>query len=249
MKKLIYLISLMILLAGCNSENNENDVENKQEELVQEELAQEDAKDYEHLQKMVEYYDDIVDDGLPYAVKILAKNVNDCENKCQSQYMTYEDAQELVETEAYDEWFDANYVKPTSTQTPQVEVVQEPCPIEITSVYDEPDIIGNDTLNIVVKNNGTEAVKYFEAFAVFWDNNGYPLKSNFGYDEVVRIYTENPNLTVGDSATWTWQPYVSGDDFGKAEIFVSKVELYDGTVWEDINASSKAVKRFSELNK
>ena len=244
MKKLICLISLLILLTGCNSENNENDVENKQEEL-----AQEDAKDYEHLQEMVEFYDDIVDDGLPYAVKSLAKNVSDCENKCQSQYMTYEDAQELVKTEAYDEWFNENYVKPISNLTSKQEDVKEDSPVEIIDIFETVSITGKDELNVVVKNNGTEAVKYFEAYAVFWDNNGYPVKANFGYDEVMGIMAENPNLTVGESTTWTWQPYVAGDDFGKAEVFISKVELYDGTVWEDSSASSKAVKRFSEVNK
>ena len=130
-----------------------------------------------------------------------------------------------------------------------IEEVKEPSPLEITDIFDEADSIGQDTLNVVVKNNGTEAVKYFEAYAVFWDNNGYPLKANFGYDQIIKINSENPNLKPGESATWSWQPYVDGNDFGKAEVFISKVELYDETIWEDANAQAKAEKRFTELNK
>ena len=159
-------------------------------------------------------------------------------------------ANESVETTELTEEEATNEVEEAPTQeAEEVEEVQEPCPVEITEIFDKADMIGNETLNIVVKNNGTEAVKYFEAYAVFWDNNGYPIKANFGYDEIIKINSDNPNLPVGETDTWSWQPYVDGDDFGKAEVFISKVELYDGTIWENTSAQETATKRFEQLNK
>ena len=119
MKRLIVLLGLIVMLAGCGSQQNENNDQENEESLVQE-----DEKDYDYLQKMVNHYEDIVDDGLSYAVKNLAKFVFDCENKCQSQYMTYEDAQELVETQAYDEWFNENYISPVADIKPNINWVE-----------------------------------------------------------------------------------------------------------------------------
>lgn len=101
------------MLAGCEGKEPVEDVAENQELETQEE-----EKDYENLQKMVDFYDKVVGDGLPHGVKNLAKNLSNCDNKCKSEYMTYEDAQELVETEAYNEWFDENYVKPVPNTTP-----------------------------------------------------------------------------------------------------------------------------------
>lgn len=106
MKRLIVLLGLIVMLAGCASQQNENS-EQENEELE----VQKVEKDYNQLQKRVEFYDDIIDDGLSYAVKNLAKSVSDCEGQCQSQYMTYEESLGLVQTQAYDEWFERNYEK------------------------------------------------------------------------------------------------------------------------------------------
>lgn len=127
MKKLMILLGLGLVLTGCESKEPEKEIEENQESEVQGE-----EKDYEHLQKMVDYYDDIVDDGLPYAVKHLAKFVSDCENKCQSLYMAYEDSLKLIETQAFDEWFDENYVKPIPNTTPLNSMV------EVTLQWNEP---------------------------------------------------------------------------------------------------------------
>lgn len=110
MKRLMILLGLVVMLAGCSnqqSENNEQEVFNNQESSIEEV-----EEDYSDIQKKIQQNDEALSRGREYAVQHIVENLVNCEGKCTSKHMTYEDALALSETEAYDEWFKEYFAIP-----------------------------------------------------------------------------------------------------------------------------------------
>lgn len=98
--------------------------------------------------------------------------------------------------------------------------------------------------NVSYINNGNEAVKLLEFYICAWDDNGYPLKLNFGYDNYTLCEIEQPNTLKGATDKYTWTTYSADNKKVKEyKAVVSKVELYDGTTW----VNNKAEDEISEI--
>ncbi|WP_147534343.1 DUF5780 domain-containing protein [Bacillus marasmi] len=112
-------------------------------------------------------------------------------------------------------------------ETAPVEEVKDQTDVLITAINTSKDIIGEDTVTLVVQNNTDKVLKNITVGITGYDADGFPIKLNFGYDDVYGGKAENVNLQPGQSKDYSWTVYSKEHNLAKAKACINTYEFYD----------------------
>lgn len=125
----------------------------------------------------------------------------------------------------------------TTTTDNKEEVKNEPPVVEIVSATLDRDSIDNQVAKVQFKNISDKVIKQIDFTIFSYDENGYPVKVQFNYDDYLNCKLEKtlqPNES--SSADWQWNLYNEGTDIAEIKVVIHKVMFYDDVpTWNNPN--------------
>lgn len=115
----------------------------------------------------------------------------------------------------------------TSNTDENPDLLQNTNDVIITSITNSKSVIGDDVVNLIIKNNTNKVLKNVKIIILGYDSNGYPIKLNFGNDDYYKGKAENINILYQESKEFSWIVYSAENNLAKAKACILSYEFYD----------------------